>query len=153
LCRPAAGKFSRALSIFAAAVRPGGGCDPTSLRNEGQTVKYMLLIYSPPVEREPTPEEWAAAMPAWEAFGQGLRDHNAYVDAAPLAPTTSATTIRIRDGNRVVTDGPFAETKEWLGGYYIIDVPSLDQALEAAAMCPGAKDGSVEIRPLVDLGP
>lgn len=115
-------------------------------------MKYMILIYSPPMEREPTPEEWAASMPAWEAFGQGLRDHNAYVDAAPLAPTASATTVRIRDGNRVVTDGPFAETKEWLAGYYIIDVASMDQALEAAAMCPGAKTGSVELRPLVDMG-
>jgi hypothetical protein len=115
-------------------------------------MKYMLLIYGPPQDREPTPEEWAASMPAWEAFGQGLRDHNAYVDAAPLAPTASATTVRVRNGQRAVTDGPFAETKEWLGGYYIIDVPTLDNAIEAAAMCPGAKDGSVEIRPLVDLG-
>jgi hypothetical protein len=116
------------------------------------TMKYMLLIYNPPMERPLTPEEWAAAMPAWDNFGQGLRDHNAFVDAAPLAPTTSATTIRVRDGQRAVTDGPFAETKEWLGGYYIIDVPSLDSAIEAAAMCPGAHYGSVEIRPLVDLG-
>jgi hypothetical protein len=112
----------------------------------------MLLIYSPPAEREPTPEEWAASMPAWEAFGDEIRKHNAWVDAAPLAGVDSATTVRVRDGNRVVTDGPFAETKEWLGGYYIVDVPSLDHAIEAAGMCPGAKDGSVEIRPLVDLG-
>ncbi len=115
-------------------------------------MKYMLLIYGPKRDREPTPEEWAASMPAWEAFGNELRSHNAYVDAAPLAGTDSATTVRVRDGNRVVTDGPFAETKEWLGGYYIIEAPSLDGAIEAAAMCPGAKDGSVEIRPIVDLG-
>jgi hypothetical protein len=115
-------------------------------------MKYMLLIYSPPRDREPTPEEWAATMPAWEAFSEGLRSRKALVDAAPLASAASATTVRIRDGNRVVTDGPFAETKEWLGGYYLIDVASLDQALEAAAMCPGAKNGSVEIRPVVDMG-
>ena len=115
-------------------------------------VKYMLLIYAEPQDREPTPEEWAASMPAWEAFGNELRARNAWVDAAPLAGVASATTVRIRDGKRVVTDGPFAETKEWLGGYYIIDAPSLDGALEAAAMCPGAKDGSVEVRPIVDLG-
>ncbi len=115
-------------------------------------MKYMLLIYGPPVEREPTPEEWAAAMPAWEAYGAELRRRGAYVDAAPLAPITSASTVRVRDGNRVVTDGPFAETKEWLGGYYIVEAPSLDGALEAAAMCPGAKTGSVEIRPIVDMG-
>ena len=115
-------------------------------------LKYMLLIYSPPRDREPTPEEWAATMPAWEAFGNDLRSRGAMIDAAPLAPTSSATTVRVRDGKPVVTDGPFAETKEWLGGYYIIDAPSLDGALEAAKMCPGAKDGSVEVRPLVDMG-
>jgi hypothetical protein len=115
-------------------------------------MKYMLLIYSPPVEREPTPEEWAASMPAWVAYGEELRKRGAYIDAAPLANTASATTVRVRDGQRAVTDGPFAETKEWLGGYYIIEAPSLDGALEAAAMCPGAKDGSVEVRPIVDMG-
>lgn len=115
-------------------------------------MKYMLLIYNEPVEREPTPEEWAAAMPAWEAFGNELRSRGAYVDAAPLANTASATTVRIRDGKRAVTDGPFAETKEWLGGYYVIEAPSLDGAIEAAAMCPGAKMGSVEVRPIVDMG-
>jgi hypothetical protein len=119
---------------------------------EGTTMKYMLLIYGPKMEREPTPEEWAASMPAWEAFGTELRNRGAYIDAAPLAGTDSATTVRVRDGKRVVTDGPFAETKEWLGGYYIIEAPSLDGAIEAAGMCPGANGGSVEIRPLVDLG-
>jgi hypothetical protein len=114
-------------------------------------MKYMLLIYGEPAEREPTPEEWAAAMPAWVAYGEELRKRGAYIDAAPLAPPASATTVRVRDGNRVVTDGPFAETKEVLGGYYIIEAPTLDGALEAAAMCPGAKNGSVEIRPLVDM--
>ena len=112
----------------------------------------MLLIYSPPQTREPTPEEWAASMPAWIAYGEELRRRNAYIDAAPLAPTASATTVRVRDGKTVTTDGPFAETKEWLGGYYIIEAPSIDGALQAAAMCPGAKDGSVEIRPIVDTG-
>jgi hypothetical protein len=115
-------------------------------------MKYMLLIYGPHQEREPTPEEWAATMPAWEAFGNELRNRGAYIDAAPLAGPASATTVRAHDGNRVVTDGPFAETKEWLGGYYVIEAPSLDGAIEAAAMCPAASYGSVEIRPIVDLG-
>ncbi|MBV8750631.1 MAG: YciI family protein [Candidatus Eremiobacteraeota bacterium] len=114
-------------------------------------MKYMLLIYSPPQEREPTPEEWAESMPAWEAYGNALRARNAYVDAAPLAGVNSATTVRVRDGQRLVTDGPFAETKEWLGGYYVIEAPTLDGALEAAAMCPGANYGSVEVRPIVDM--
>ena len=115
-------------------------------------MKYMLLIYGPHRDHEPTPEEWAASMPAWEAFGTELRNRGAYIDAAPLAGTGSATTVRIQNGQRVVTDGPFAETKEWLGGYYIIEAPSLDGAIEAAAMCPGANGGSVEVRPVVDLG-
>jgi hypothetical protein len=114
-------------------------------------MKYMLLIYGEASRREPTPEEWAAAMPAWVAYGEELRKRGAYVDAAPLANKDSATTVRVRDGNRVVTDGPFAETKEVLGGYYIIEAPSIEGALEAAAMCPGAKTGSVEVRPIVDM--
>ncbi|HZX68104.1 MAG TPA: hypothetical protein VFE70_04420 [Candidatus Elarobacter sp.] len=71
-------------------------------------MKYMLLIYVQPQDRDPTPEEWAATMPAWEAFGNELRARNALVDAAPLAGVASATTVRIRDGKRVVTDGPFS---------------------------------------------
>lgn len=90
-------------------------------------------------------------MPAWEAYGAELRRRKAYIDAAPLAETTSATTVRAHDGKRTVTDGPFAETKEWLGGYYIIDCASLDAAIEAAAMCPAAKYGSIEVRPLVEM--
>ena len=112
----------------------------------------MLLIYSPPRDREPTPEEWAAAMPAWQAFGDELRNRGALIDSAPLAPTTSATSVRVVDGKPVITDGPFAETKEWLGGYYIIKANSLDEALEAAKMCPGANGGTVEVRPIVDVG-
>jgi hypothetical protein len=118
---------------------------------EGTTMKYMLLIYSEPPEREPTPEEWAASMPAWVAYGEELRKRGAYIDAAPLANKASATTVRVRDGQRVVTDGPFAETKEVLGGYYIVEAPSIDGALEAAAMCPGALYGSVEVRPIVEM--
>jgi hypothetical protein len=114
-------------------------------------MKYMLLIYGPHQERPPTPEEWAAVMPAWEAYGNELRRRKAFVDAAPLADTSSATTVRNHDGKRTVTDGPFAETKEWLGGYYIVDCASLDEAIEAAAMCPGAAYGSVEVRPIVDI--
>ncbi len=115
-------------------------------------MKYMLLIYNPPMERPLTPEEWAAAMPAWEGFGEALRARGAFVDAAPLGGLDTATTVRVRDGKRATTDGPFAETKEWLGGYYVIEAPSMDQAIEAAAMCPGSQYGSVEVRPIVDLG-
>jgi hypothetical protein len=60
--------------------------------------------------------------------------------------------VRVRDGKRLITDGPFAETKEWLGGYYVIECDSLDRALDLAADCPGAKWGSIEIRPVMDIG-
>ena len=112
-------------------------------------MKYMLLIYNTP--REMTPAEWAAAMPAWEAYSDEIRKRGQYIDAAPLASTDSATTVRVRDGKRAVTDGPFAETKEVLGGYYLVNCPTLDEAIELAALCPGAQWGSIEVRPLVEM--
>jgi hypothetical protein len=114
-------------------------------------MKYMLLIYGPQRDHEPTPEEWAEAMPKWEAYTAELRNRGAYVDAAPLAGVNTATTVRVRDGKRVVTDGPFAESKEYLGGYYVVEAPTIDGALEAAAMCPGAVNGSIEVRPIVAM--
>ena len=111
----------------------------------------MILIYQPKQERQPTPEEWAAAMPAWEAYGAEIQKRGEFVDAAPLADVSSATTVRVRDGKRTVTDGPFAETKEVLGGYYLVNAPTLDEAIELAALCPGAQYGSAEVRPLVEM--
>ncbi len=112
----------------------------------------MLLIYVPESDREPTAAEMESRMAEFGAFSERIQTSKAYVDGSRLAPATSATTVRVRDRQSVITDGPFAETKEWLGGYYIVEAPSLDGALEAAAMCPGAKTGSVEIRPIVDMG-
>ena len=114
-------------------------------------MKYMLLIYTPPDGRAVSPQERSAAMPAWEAYSDEVRRRNAYVDAAPLADTSIATTVRVRDSKRRVTDGPFAETKEWLGGYYLVDCPSLDEAIELAGMCPASQYGSIEVRPLVEM--
>jgi hypothetical protein len=111
----------------------------------------MLLIYAAPPPTEPTPDQYQAMMAEYDVYTARLRSDGAFVDGAPLAPATSATTVRLRDGQRLVTDGPFAETKEYLGGYYVIDCATLDRALELAAACPGAKYGSVEIRPVVDL--
>ena len=115
-------------------------------------MQYMLLIYSDHMDREPTPAEGAAMLEEYGTFSRQLVEHKAMVGGDRLAHVSTATTVRVRDGNRVVTDGPFAETKEWLAGYYIIEAPSLDGALEAASMCPGAKYGTVEIRPIVDMG-
>jgi hypothetical protein len=74
-----------------------------------------------------------------------------YVSAAPLQPTAVATSVQIREGKRLVTDGPFAETKEQLGGYFMIDADNLDEAIAYAARIPGARWGTVEVRPVVDL--
>ena len=112
----------------------------------------MLLIYQPDPPRDAAPSEMAEMFQAYTAYTERVRASGAFVDAAPLVAPSSATTVRVRDGKRVITDGPFAETKEWLGGYYVIECDSLDRALDLAADCPGASYGSIEIRPVMDIG-
>jgi hypothetical protein len=112
--------------------------------------KYMLLIYSP-ADATPSPEEIQAEMPKWMDFTQALVDAGAMVAGDPLESADTATTVRVRDGETVISDGPFAETKELLGGYYLIDVPNLDAALEWAAKVPNVGRGSVEVRPLAQI--
>ena len=114
--------------------------------------QYMLLLFSDPSQgpAEGSPE----AMAEWQAWGtytQGLKDAGAFVSGEPLEPPTTATTVAMRNGDRVVTDGPFAETKEQLGGYYLIECADLDAAIEIAARVPGALHGSIEIRPIMSL--
>jgi hypothetical protein len=115
-------------------------------------VRYLLMIYEEPPERPPTEEEWAAMMPAYNAFTQWLRDTGVYLGGEALQPVTDATTVSVREGRRIITDGPFAETKEHLGGYFLIDAKDLDAAIDAAARIPGARSGKVEIRPILELG-
>jgi hypothetical protein len=110
--------------------------------------QYMLLIYSP-TEGGPSPEEMQAALPRWFEYTQELQDAGVMVAGDALHPVDTATTVRVRGGETVVTDGPFAETKEVLGGYYIVDVPDLDAALKWAARIPSAPYGSVEVRPVM----
>src|ERR1700676_3301407 len=102
-------------------------------------MQYMLLIYNQTTERVPNDAEFEAVRAEYGTYTEDIRKRGAMVDGSALALPTSATTVRVREGNRVVTDGPFAETKEWLAGYYVIEAASLDHALDAAAMCPGAK--------------
>lgn len=112
-------------------------------------MRYMLLIYAQeagPGEGVPMPD-----MEPWNAYTQWMIDTGIYRAGEPLAPSSDATTVRVQDGRRLTTDGPFAETKEVLGGYYVVDCPDLDAALEAAARCPGATYGSIEVRPLLDM--
>jgi len=110
---------------------------------------YMLLIYLEEQalsesEREDCYKESAQLARDLEASGH-------YLAAAPLHPTATATTLRVRDGERLVTDGPFAETREQLGGYYLVDAKDLDEALRIAGRIPAARFGSVEVRPVMEI--
>jgi hypothetical protein len=91
-------------------------------------------------------------MPAYNAYTQWLRDTGQFLGGEALQPVSMATTVALRDGERLVTDGPFAETKEHLGGYYLVEARDLDAAIEAAARIPGAQTGKIEVRPLVEMG-
>ena len=112
--------------------------------------QYMLLIYGPSGQT-PTPEEMAAEMPRWNDYTQSLQDADIMRAGDALHGADSATTVRVRDGETQITDGPFAETKETLGGYYLIECPDLDTALKHAARMPNITYGSVEVRPVVDF--
>jgi hypothetical protein len=111
-------------------------------------MKYALLIYSKPGDVEALPEAEQEAV-IGEYFG--LREDPRCLDGAGLQGTETATTIRVQDGQTLTTDGPYADTKEIFGGYYVFDVPNMDDALEVAARIPAARlGGAVEIRPVME---
>lgn len=112
-------------------------------------MKYMLLIYG--TESCWTEEERRECMIESMGICDELAAEGKYIASAPLHPVSTATSVRVRDGKRNITDGPFAETTEQLGGYYIIDVGNLDEAIAIASRLPPAKKGTVEIRPLFPL--
>jgi hypothetical protein len=112
--------------------------------------QYTLLIYGPS-DRTPTPEEMAAEMPRWNEYTEALKNGGLFVAGEALHGPEAATTVRVRDAETQFTDGPFAETKETLGGFYVIDCPDLDTALKHAARMPNIAYGSVEVRPVVDF--
>lgn len=112
-------------------------------------MKYMLLIYG--AESDWSPEEREQCMLDSMKLCQELEAAGKLLDSSPLRSVETATSLRMRNGKRQVTDGPFAETTEQLGGYYLIDVDNLDEALQFAAKLPPAKKGTVEIRPLEPL--
>jgi hypothetical protein len=113
--------------------------------------EYMLLLYAPAVDEAGAAERWAE-MPVWSEVTESLREAGLLVANSPLHPVTAATTVRVRDGETELFDGPFAITKEELVGYYILDCPDLDEALRHAARLPTAGYGSVEVRPIIDVG-
>ena len=110
--------------------------------------QYMLLIYGP-AGRTPSPEEMAAEMPRWNEYTEGLQAAGVLRAGDALHGSESATTVRVRNGETQFTDGPFAETKETLGGYYLVECESLDEAIEIAGRIPSARYGSIEVRPVV----
>ncbi len=112
-------------------------------------MKYMLLIYSP--EDAWTPDEWNQCVATSMGICQELAAEGKFLTASPLHPVATATTVRVRDGKSMITAGPFTETTEQLGGYYIIDVANLDEAIAIAARLPPVKKGTVEIRPIFKL--
>ena len=112
--------------------------------------QYMLLLYAPEVDEAEEAERWAQ-LPVWEEVTESLRQDGVLVSNGPLSPVDTATTVRVRDDAVELTDGPFAVTKEILVGYYLLDCPDLDGALQAAARLPAAKYGSIEVRPLREM--
>jgi hypothetical protein len=112
---------------------------------------YLLSIYSDESGRaDATPEDGARMMAAYDAFTNEVKAAGAFVAGDGLQPTSTATTVRVRDGETLLTDGPFAETREQLGGYYLLDCADLDDAVRWAAKVPGALYGSIEVRPVID---
>jgi hypothetical protein len=112
-------------------------------------MKYMLLIYLGEQAMSETDRE-----PCYAESAQLARDLHAkgqYLAAAPLHPVSTATSVRVRNGKPLVTDGPFAETREQLGGYFLIDARNLDEAIGIAARIPGARVGTVEVRPVLEV--
>jgi hypothetical protein len=112
-------------------------------------MKYMLLIYQ--VEQTLNEAERQHCYVESTQLAQDLHANGKYLAAAPLHPTSMATSVRVRDGKPLVTDGPFAETREQLGGYYLIEAKDLDEAIAVAARIPGARRGTVEIRPVLEI--
>ncbi len=112
-------------------------------------MQYMLLIYMD--ENALSESERSECYVKSAAFARQLHEKGQYVSAAPLHPTSTATSVRTREGKSFVTDGPFAETREQLGGYFVVEAENLDQAIEIAGQIPGGRWGTIEIRPVMDI--
>jgi hypothetical protein len=114
-------------------------------------MKFLALIYNDEsIYADATPEQIAETFAAHGAFGEAASKAGVFGGGDGLQPTVAATVVRVRDGERLLTDGPFAETKEQLGGYYVLECKDLDDALNWAAQIPEAKFGSIEVRPVLD---
>ena len=112
-------------------------------------MQFTLLIYEPPEDfEERETERGEAHLAAWRQYYRALVEAGVYVTGSPLQPESTGTTVRVRNAHRQVQDGPYADTKEQLGGFIILELPTLDAALEWAARCPTASTGAIEVRPV-----
>jgi hypothetical protein len=115
-------------------------------------MRYILLICTDEsAVSAVSPEEGAAMMGEYFAFAEEMGKRGVLQGGERLRPTTDATTVRLRDGEVITSDGPFAETKEQVGGYYVVDCKDLDEAIEVAAKIPGARIGTIEVRPIWEM--
>ena len=115
-------------------------------------MQYILLIYDDEATwAGMSGEERGRVMQEYMAYTQDLRDSGKFVGGDALQPVGTAKTVQSQNGDRVVTDGPFAETKEQLGGYYVLNVANVDEAIEAGNRCPGAMYGTIELRPIQEF--
>jgi hypothetical protein len=115
-------------------------------------MKYLLLICGDETAfGTMSPEEGQALLAGYEAFGEEMEKRGVLVGGERVRPSTDATTVQLRDGKVLTADGPFAETKEQIGGFYLVDCADLDEAIEVAAKIPGARTGSIEVRPIWDM--
>jgi hypothetical protein len=117
--------------------------------NGGNSMKYMLLVYG--AEQALDAEEREKCYGESAQLARDLNASGQYLGASPLHLSATATSVRVREGKRLVTDGPFAETREQLGGYYLIDASDLDEAIDIAARIPGVRWGTIEIRPVMEI--
>ena len=117
-------------------------------------MRYLLMIYTNEAgDQNASQAEQAAVMEAYNKFSRDLTSSGSFVAGEALQPTSTATTVRVRDGKTTTTDGPFAETKEQLGGYYLVNAKDLNEAIQWAAKIPGARFGSIEVRPIWEFPP
>jgi hypothetical protein len=116
-------------------------------------MQYLLLIYEQEADFETmSQQEQMVIYQEYRKLVDELKENKIYLGGNPLKPTTLAATVRLRKGKKTVTDGPFAETKEQLGGYFLVDVKDLDEAIAIAARIPAAREGSIEVRPILPMG-